>query len=114
LAGQAATRPFLEDSRPALGVHEPWHAVMLEVGRALLLVAFVLPVIKMIRGGRLETALTTACLLCVLGGVAGLIMPDPFLPDRARLTFLVERGLANLLYGLLVGYLFSRSPGEAR
>jgi hypothetical protein len=112
VVARSALRPVLRESPVAIQMPEQWQGLMLEVGRALLLVAFVLPVIKMMRGGRLETALTVACLLSVLGGVAGLIIPSAFFSRSLRLALLAERGLSNFVYGFLVGYWFSRAPGE--
>jgi hypothetical protein len=81
--------------------------LILQTGQAALLVFFSLPLIKMMRGGRLETALTVAVVLCALGAVSPLIMTDPFLPGTISASWAIETGLSNFAYGALVGYLFS-------
>ena len=86
--------------------------LVLEAGRALLLVAFVLPIIKMMRGGRWEVAFTVASLAAVLGGVTPVVvLPTELIPAHVRASFIVGTAPGNLLYGGLVGYLFSRLPG---
>jgi hypothetical protein len=89
-----------------------WHQLVMQTGRALLLVAFVLPVVKMMEGGRLEAALTVAALFSLVGGVAPLILPSAFLPDGVRLDYMARGGAVNLAYGALVGWLLSRRPGR--
>jgi NADH:ubiquinone oxidoreductase subunit 3 (subunit A) len=66
----------------------------------------------MMRGGRRETALTVAFLFCVLCGVAPLLIPTSVMADSIRFIQLAEGSVANFLYGLLVGYLFSRRPED--
>jgi len=87
-----------------------WELVMLQTGRALLVVAFVLPIIKMLEGGRIEAGLTVGFLLCILGGVAPMVLPSAILPDQVRLAHVIEGGATNLVYGYVVGHLFSREP----
>jgi hypothetical protein len=84
---------------------------IIEAGRGLLLVAFVLPVVKMLKGDRLDAAMACALLLSVLGSVAGLIIPNSRIqPDFMRFMLLLEGGVTLFIYGFLVGYLFSRRP----
>jgi len=97
---------YREAGQPPIG-----ERLMLEGGRALLLVAFVLPVIKMMRGGRWEVAFTVASLAAVLGGVTPVILPTELIPAHVRASFILRTAPGNLLYGGLVGYLFSRLPG---
>jgi len=107
LAARAALWSWMQ---PA-GLPPLFHTVSLLVGRSLLLIAFMLPVIKMLRGGRLEAALVVGLLLAVLAGIAPLTVAGLFLPEMFRPGHVLGITVANLLYGLLVGYLFSR---EAR
>ncbi len=84
------------------------HTVSLLIGRSLLLIALMLPIIKMLRGGRLEAAVTVGLLLAILAGAAPLAMARLFLPEMFSVSHLVSISVANLFYGLLVGGLFSR------
>jgi hypothetical protein len=104
LAGRAAFWPWMQPGNlPPLS-----HTFSLLVGRSLLLIAFMLPIIKMIRGGRLESALAVGFSLTILAGIAPLAVAGLFLPHLFPLGHVLGVSVANLLYGLLVGYLFSR------
>jgi len=104
LAGRSTFWPWMQ---PA-ALSPLFHTVSLLVGRSLLLIAFMLPVIKMIRGSRLESALVVGLLLAILAGIAPLAVAGLFLPDIFPLGHVLGISVANLFYGLLVGYLFSR------
>ncbi len=85
----------------------------IQAGHALLLVVFALPLIKMMKGGRLEAALTVACVLGVLGGLAPVLSAGPFFPGTIQVGGAAEMTISNFLYGALVGYLFSYSEPKA-
>ena len=108
LLGRAAFWPWTQ----SLDLSPVAHPIALLVGRSLLLIAFMLPIIKMMRGGRLETAVAVAVLLGVLAGVAPLAMARLYAPGSFSLTHVVAISVANFLYGMLVGYLFSREPAQ--
>ncbi len=93
-----------------MGLAPLWQSLVFEVGRALMLVAFVLPIIKMTKGDRLEAALTTAFLMAVLCSLATDLIPSADVPDKARYFRMASGGGSHFLFGLLVGYLFSRRP----
>lgn len=102
-----SVRQFYQGAgQPSMG-----ERLILETGRALLVVAFLLPVVKMLRGGRLEAALTVGLMAAVLGGATPLILPTDLVPGDVRASFIVTNTLFNFAHGILVGYLFSRRPG---
>jgi hypothetical protein len=87
--------------------------IAIEAGRGLLLVAFILPVVKMLKGDRFDAAMACALLLSVLGAVAGLVIPSSRVgSDYLRIMLLLEGGITLFIYGFLVGYLFSRRPAR--
>jgi hypothetical protein len=55
-----------------------------------------------------HVALSVGLTLSVLGGVVPLMAPNAFMPTSVRLVHLVEVGVSNVLFGLFVGWLFSR------
>lgn len=113
VAADLATRLLLwRGSRAELLPDLP-SGLMLLTGRDFLLLVFLLPVIKMMRGARLEAALTVAFVSCTLAGIAPLVAANPFLPDVFPLHHALGIGGANFAFGLLAGYLFSRSRGAA-
>jgi len=77
-----------------------------QFGRGILWVVFVLPLLAWLRGGRLESALLTACLFTVW--VVMLLAPNPYMPESVRMTHLVETTASNLLFGALVGCVLGR------
>ena len=45
-----------------------------------------------------------------LGGVAPLLVPNPFLPDAVRWAHMIEIGASNAIFGWLIGWIHS-GPG---
>jgi hypothetical protein len=111
LAGQVLAPADVREFYKGAGQPSLAERAVLELGRGLLLVAFLLPIIKMMRGGRWETAVAVGLLAAVLGGVTPVILPTALLPAPVRIAFILGTAPGNLLYGGLVGYLFSRRPG---
>jgi hypothetical protein len=83
-----------------------------QFARGILWVVFVLPLIAWLRGGRLESALLTACLYTVW--VVMLLAPNPYMPASVRMTHLVETACSNLLFGVLVGAVLARGAAGSR
>lgn len=81
----------------------PW-LIPFQVLRALLWTALALPVIRMMKGGRLETALAVGLLFSVVMN-AQLLLPNPYMPDAVRMAHLLETASSNFLFGTLVGWL---------
>ena len=74
--------------------------------RGALYVAFALPLLRSLVGGRWRVALATAALFPILAGAASLLIPNPVMPDWVRPFHAVEIAWSNFVFGLLVGYLF--------
>jgi hypothetical protein len=72
-------------------------------------VALAALLIRMSAAGRGETALLTGAALALLGGVATLMVPNPFIPDATRWAHFVEVGTSNFLFGWLLGWLLTKS-----
>lgn len=81
----------------------PWQAL-----RALLWVAFTLPVIRMVRDQGWKGALALA-LFVALPMNLGHLVPNPFMPDAVRLAHFVETTTSNFLFGLFLFWLFHRA-----
>lgn len=80
-----------------------------QFARGVLWVVVVLPLIAWLRGGRVESALLTACLYTVW--VVMLLAPNPYMPAPVRMTHLVETTCSNLFFGVLVGAVLWRRHG---
>ncbi len=86
---------------------DPW-LVPFQVLRALLWVAFVLPVIRMTRGRLWQVAVVVALLMSVPQNI-GHILPNPFIPQNSvRLSHMIETATSTFLFGLIVVWLLFR------
>lgn len=84
----------------------PW-LVPFQILRALCWVAIAVPVVRMLKGGWLESALTLALLFSVLMN-AQLLLPNPYMPETVRMSHLVETASSNFIFGMLIGWLLLR------
>jgi hypothetical protein len=82
----------------------------LQIGRGALYVLAAIYLLRSLRGSRLQVALAMAFMFPMLAGVAGLLAPNPLMPESIRYWHILEIGWSNVVYGGLVGYLFWR-PG---
>jgi hypothetical protein len=78
---------------------------LLQLARGSLFMAILLPVVRRVAVDRLPLALKAGATLSVVGGIAPLLIPNPYFPDAVRWAHLVEVGLSNFLYGFLVARL---------
>ena len=76
--------------------------------RALLWVMIALPVINMLKGSRVETAILIALLFSVVMNTQ-LLLPNPYMPDAVRMAHLAETASSNFIFGFLVGWLLSKT-----
>jgi len=90
----------------------PW-LVPFQILRALFWVALALPVIRMLKGGRTETALAIGLLFAVVMN-AQLLLPNPYMPEPVRMAHLVETASSNLIFGFFIGWLLTQRHAFAR
>jgi hypothetical protein len=83
----------------------PW-LFLFQVFRSLLWVTFSLLLIRMLKGGRTETAVAIGVFFAVWSSM--LLMPNPFMPPDVARAHLVETLWSNLIFGIVVGGLLSR------
>ncbi len=114
VAGVSLRHRLLGAGLGLAGAPHPWAWLLLQAGQAMLLVVFALPLLKMMKGGRLEASLTLAGVLFAVGAVGPVLSAQPFVPTVASLARMADLGGTNLLYGALVGFLFSRNGHVAR
>jgi hypothetical protein len=76
-----------------------------QVARALAWTLFTLPVIRMLKGGRWETAILVGLLLALPMNI-GHTIPNSFMPDASvRLSHFIETTSSNFIFGLLITWL---------
>ena len=102
---------FLATLRELMGT-QPW-LFGIQAVRALLWVLVALPVIRMLKGSRFETALLIALLFSVVMNTQ-LLLPNPYMPTDVRMAHLVETASSNFIFGLVVGWLLSRKTSAMK
>ena len=73
--------------------------------RGLLWLLFVLPVIQMHKGGKLEVAITLALLFAFWS--FQLLMPNPYMPAEVARVHLIETFSSNLIFGFVMGLIIT-------
>jgi hypothetical protein len=76
--------------------------------RALLYIAFVYPLIRMLRAARWESALASALFLACW--TTALLLPNPLMPAGVARSHFWETLGFSLIFGTLLGWLMSTSP----
>ena len=103
-------RAFYEASpMPAMSV-----VVATQVVRGLALSAIVLLTVRRVAAPPLTAAVAAGAALGIVGGVAPLLISNPYLPDAIRYAHLVEVGISNFLFGLIAGWLLRPAAGRLR
>ena len=90
----------------------PW-LIPFQIVRAMFWVALALPVIRMLKGQRSETALAVGLLFAVVMN-ARLLLPNPYMPEPVRMAHLVETASSNFIFGVFIGWLLTQRPAFAR
>jgi len=78
--------------------------------RGPVFIALLLMVVRMIDGDRGGKVLTAGATLSLIGGVAPLLIPNPYFPDVVRWAHLFEVGVSNFVYGAAVAWLLTPPP----
>jgi len=73
--------------------------------RGLLYIAIALPFIRRMIGRLLHAGVVLGLCFSVLGGIAPLLLPNPYMPVPIRIAHSIEVGISNFIYGLAVAYL---------
>jgi hypothetical protein len=89
----------------------PWLPAT-QLVRGFLWTALGLLVLRGLRGSLVEKALAVAALFAVVMD-AGLLLPNPFMPEAVRLVHLVETAPSDALFGGFVVWLFGRGKAAA-
>jgi hypothetical protein len=83
----------------------------LQVVRSLIFLGAVYP---LVRSGLRGAPLVLALVYSVIGGVAPLLPENPYMPPDIRFYHAIETSTSNFLFGLVVGFLFTRRRPEVR
>jgi len=97
--------PYIADFYATKTVPPVYAVAALQVVRSLLFFGAASP---LLRSGLRGAPLVLALVYGVIGGVAPLLPDNPYMPPDIRFYHAIETSLSNLLFGLVVGYLFTR------
>jgi hypothetical protein len=85
-------------------------AAMQLLCRGPIFIALTLLAVRMIDGDRWEKAVVAGTMLSLVGGVAPLLIPNPYLPDAVRWAHFFEVGTSNFIYGAAIACLLTPPP----
>jgi hypothetical protein len=107
LVAGAIIFPYVKDFYAQLTALPKMHEIILmQLFRGLIYIGVLLPIIRMMKGNRLETVLIAGLLLSVLGGIAPLLLPNPYMPAYIRTVHAFEIGISNFIFGAIIGNIF--------
>lgn len=75
--------------------------------RGPIFIALLLLLVRGIRGERWEKALAAAATFSIVGGLAPLLIPNPYLPDAVRWAHFFEVGVSNFAWGAAAAWLLT-------
>ncbi|KPK81222.1 MAG: hypothetical protein AMS25_07390 [Gemmatimonas sp. SM23_52] len=104
--------PAVREYYAELAMPSPSNIMLLQVVRAMIWVAIALPVIRMMKGPWWQTSLAVGLLFAVLMN-AGLLVPNPLMPEAVRMTHLVETATSNFIFGFFMAWLLLRPWARA-
>jgi hypothetical protein len=105
--------PFVREFYEASPMPGPAAVVGMQVVRGLIFSAIVLLLVRRVRATPVAAALGTGVVFSVLGGVAPLLIANPYLPDPIRHAHLPEVGVSNFFFGAIAGWLLRPSASPA-
>jgi hypothetical protein len=104
--------PYLRAFYEARPMPAPGLVLAVQPFRGLAFAGIVLLLVRQLDVSRRTAALAAGMTMSVLGGVAPLLIPNPYLPDAIRYAHLPEVGVSNFLFGLLAGWLLASERTE--
>lgn len=103
-AGSTALVPFFQHMAGVVQSN-PW-IFPFQMFRGLLWIGLALPVVRMMRGRRWETALAVGLALGLLL-TTQLWLPNPYMPAPVRQAHFLETSTSTFVYGVCIGWMFS-------
>lgn len=97
--------PYVREFYECKALPDLSQILLMQVFRGLLYVCAAIPLVRMFNVRRFEAAFLTGLAFSILGGVAPLIIPNPYMPANIRLVHGFEVGISNFLFGVIAGLL---------
>ncbi len=114
LAAGMIVFPFVKEFYAGKAI--PGFAVLvpMQIARGLVFVGLLILMAARLALPRAALALLSGLTLAVLGGVAPLLVPNPFMPGPIRMAHLAETGISNFLFGWLATLILTAPPKERK
>ena len=98
--------PYIAHFYAAKTIPPVYEVASLQVVRSLIFFGAAYP---LLRAGLRSAPLIMGLVYGVIGGIAPLLPDNPYMPADIRFYHGIETSVSNFLFGLIVGYLFTRA-----
>jgi hypothetical protein len=103
--------PYIADFYATRRIPPAGLVASLQIARSLIFVGAAWPLLK---SGLKSAPLVLALVYGIIAGVAPLLPDNPYMPADIRFYHAIETSVSNALFGLIVGWLFTRRPRLAQ
>lgn len=93
--------PFVQAFYSSRSLPETPALLSMQLVRGLVFAGVLLLLAARLRARRTTAAVLAGLTMAILGGVAPLLVPNPYMPAAIRWPHLVETGVSNLLFGII-------------
>jgi hypothetical protein len=104
-AAGIAVWPFISHFYEGRPLPEPHHIMLMQVFRGLVFSGILYALVRFLAAPRAGASVLIAATLALLGGVAPLLVPNPYMPASIRYPHMVEVGVSNFIFGLVAARL---------
>ncbi|HEY3128017.1 MAG TPA: hypothetical protein VGL91_01040 [Acidobacteriota bacterium] len=101
--------PFVQDFYAAKALPSPLHVMLMQLFRGLVFTVLSVPMIQSMAAKRWRVAVLLGLALSIVGGIAPLLLPNPYMPGYVRWAHGWEVGISNFIFGCIMGWLMSRT-----
>ena len=103
--------PYIADFYATRRIPPAGLVASLQIVRSLIFVGAAYPLLK---SGLKSAPLVLALVYGIVAGVAPLLPDNPYIPADIRFYHAIETSVSNALFGLIVGWMFTRRPRLAQ
>ena len=103
--------PYVREFYDGKALPDLSQILRMQIFRGFLYVCAAIPLVRMLNVRRFEATVLAGLAFAILGAVAPLIVPNPYMPANIRLVHGFEAGISNFIFGLIAGLLlYAKRP----